>query len=72
MSEIIIHHDIVAYKNGYVGILYGKSSMLIMKEGKEVFYTGFRSINTKEELEQFLAEFKDDPSHPFADDVMMG
>lgn len=37
-------------KNGYTGILYGKSSLSIKKGDKEVMHTGFRNINTYEEL----------------------
>lgn len=37
-------------KNGYTGILYGKGSLSIKKGDKEVMHTGFRNINTYEEL----------------------
>lgn len=38
-------------KNGYTGVMYGKSSLAILNEnGKEVFHTGFRNFNTYEEL----------------------
>lgn len=37
--------------NGYTGVLYGKSSMVIYKpDGTESMHTGSRSINTYEEL----------------------
>ena len=37
--------------NGYKGVLYGRTSFSIFdKDGKEVFHTGFRNINTYEEL----------------------
>jgi hypothetical protein len=38
-------------KNGYTGVMYGKSSLVILDEnGKEVFHTGSRTCNTYEEL----------------------
>lgn len=38
-------------KNGYTGILYGKSSLAIFNpDGSESVHTGFRSINTYDEL----------------------
>ena len=38
-------------KNGYTGVLYGKSSLSIYDfTGKEVLHTGFRKANTYEEL----------------------
>ena len=43
----------IKYKseNGYEGMLYGESSMVIHDpEGNEVFRTGFRNINTESEL----------------------
>lgn len=43
---------------GYTGQLYGKSSYRIVdKYGKEVFYTGYRTINTFEELKADIDEF---------------
>ncbi len=46
MAEIRIEHS-----NGYTGILYGKSSMAIFdSSGNQILHTGFRTINTKEEL----------------------
>ena len=43
---------------GYTGQLYGKSSYRIVdKYGKEVFHTGFRAINTFEELKADIDEF---------------
>ena len=45
-------------ENGYKGILYGRSSFSIRdKDGKEVFHTGFRKINTYEELVKEVEEF---------------
>lgn len=44
--------------NGYMGVLYGKSSLAIYdKTGNEVFHTGFRTINTQEELKNQVDEF---------------
>ena len=40
----------VSHPNGFTGKLYGESSMVIYKDGKEVLHTGFRNINTQEEL----------------------
>ena len=48
-NEIKVEHP-----NGYSGILYGKRSMAIFYNNKEVLHTGFRNINTKEELYQHL------------------
>lgn len=43
---------------GYTGQLYGKSSYRIVdKYGKEVFHTGFRTINTFEELKEDVDDF---------------
>lgn len=44
-------------KNGYTGILYGKSSLMIFdKDGKLSLHTGFRSANTYEELVEVVEE----------------
>lgn len=47
---------IVRHENGYYGCLYGKSSMAIYKGNREVLHTGFRSINTPDELYEHLAD----------------
>lgn len=47
----------VEHPNGYRGALYGKSSLAIFKGDKERFHTGFRSIETAEELYQVLEEY---------------
>lgn len=40
-------------KEGYIGKLYGKSSMVIMhKSGTPYLHTGSRTINTYEELKK--------------------
>ena len=41
----------------YTGMLYGHSSYSVFKNGKEIFHTEFRSINTKEELIEDLEKF---------------
>lgn len=41
----------------YTGILYGISSYSIYKNGHEIFHTGFRTINTREELINDLVNF---------------
>lgn len=46
------------HPNGYTGILYGKSSLAVRDlEGREVFHTGFRNINTLDELKNWLDDF---------------
>lgn len=42
------------HKNGFSAILYGKSSMSIFKNGKEVLHTGSRAINTEKEVMELL------------------
>lgn len=45
-------------ENGYTGILYGKHSYAVEdKEGREVFHTGSRNINTFEELKKDVDNF---------------
>lgn len=54
------HNKNVKYtsKNGYTGVLYGRSSLAIHnKDGKEVLHTGFRTINTYEELVETVETF---------------
>lgn len=46
----------VDHPNGYHGVLYGRKSMSIYYNGDEIFHTGFRKINTKEELYKQLEE----------------
>ena len=42
-------------KNGYTGILYGKSSLMIFdKDGKLSLHTGNRTANTFEELVEIV------------------
>lgn len=54
------HNKTIKYtsKNGYTGVLYGRSSLAIHnKDGKEVMHTGFRNINTYEELVETVETF---------------
>lgn len=45
-------------KNGYTGVLYGKSSFVIYNsDGKEMMHTGFRKINTYEKLVEEVETF---------------
>lgn len=48
----------VEHPNGYSGVLYGKRSMVIFKDGKEVLHTGFRNknIKTADDLYKVLEE----------------
>ena len=44
------------HENGFMGVLYGKSSMAVYgPDGHEVLHTGSRNVNTKEELQEILA-----------------
>ena len=45
------------HKNGYSAKLYGVSSMVIYRDGKEILHTGFRNVNTEEEVMKFLDDF---------------
>ena len=47
----------VIHPNGYKGILYGNSSMVVLKDDEELLHTGFTKIKTKEELYNFLESF---------------
>ena len=47
-------------KNGYTGVMYGNSSLVILDEnGKEVFHTGSRNFNTYEELVEQVDTFSE-------------
>ena len=54
--EICNNQIMVEHENGYYGCLYGKSSMSIFKDNKEVLHTGSRNINTPDELYKQLSE----------------
>lgn len=50
----------VEHPNGYLGILYGESSMSIYDEsGHEVLHTGNRNVNTEAELNELLEGMPD-------------
>ena len=57
--EINNNQIMVEHENGYYGCLYGKSSMSIFNGNKEVLHTGFRNINTPDELYEQLSEMPD-------------
>lgn len=42
------------HKNGYYARLYGKSSLSVYFNGKEVLHTGFRGVNTEDEVIELL------------------
>lgn len=42
------------HKNGFSAILYGESSVSILKNGKEVLHTGRRVVNTEKEVMELL------------------
>ena len=42
------------HKNGYSARLYGKSSVSVYFNGKEVLHTGFRNVNTEDEVMKML------------------
>ena len=47
-------------KNGYTGVMYGNSSLVILDEnGKEVFHTGSRTCNNYEELVEQVDTFSE-------------
>ena len=48
--------EVYEHKDGYVARLYGKSSMSVYFDGKEVLHTGFRNVNTEDEVMELLAD----------------
>ena len=42
------------HNNGYLARLYGKSSLSVYFNGKEVFHTGSRNVNTEDEVMKLL------------------
>lgn len=42
------------HENGYSAVLYGVSSMSIIKDGKEVLHTCSRNVNTEKEVMDLL------------------
>lgn len=50
----------ITYKsdNGYTGVIGGTSSMSIFnQDGHEIMHSGFRNINTYDELKEFVDNF---------------
>lgn len=47
----------IKHKNGYSAKLYGKSSMIVYCNGKEVSHTGSRNVNTREEVMKLLETY---------------
>lgn len=48
-----------SHHNGFSGVLYGESSMIIYYKEHEVLHTGFRNPNTIEELIEVLKSMPD-------------
>ena len=42
------------HENGYSATLYGEASMVVRYEGQEVMHTGFRNVNTEDEVMDLL------------------
>ena len=42
------------HKNGYIARLYGKSSLSVYFNGKEVLHTGYRNVHTEDEVMELL------------------
>lgn len=56
--EIEDRHEIrYASPNGYTGVLYGGTHYAVYKDGKMVFHTVAREINTLEELKKNIETF---------------
>lgn len=45
------------HPNGYSAKLYGYSSMSVFYEGREVMHTGYRNVNSEEEVMELLEEY---------------
>ena len=43
--------------DGYRGVMYGKHSLSVYKNGVELLHTGSRAINSPEELRQLVDNF---------------
>lgn len=52
------YDTIQATWGNYRGVLYGKSSLVVYKDGVEILHTGFRNseLQTKDDLLKFLKE----------------
>ena len=44
------------HKNGYIARLYGKSSLSVYFNGKEVLHTGYRNVHTEDEVMEMLED----------------
>lgn len=42
------------HENGYSATLYGKTSLSVEHNGKEVLHTGFRNVETEDEVMNLL------------------
>lgn len=65
-----VMREVEYYKseNGYSGALYGESTMSIFdRTGREVLHTGFRNINTLEELIEEVEHFPEHQKIMFGD-----
>lgn len=54
MSKGYRKPEIYEHENGYSAKLYGKSSMSVYFNGEEVLHTGFRNVNTEDEVMNML------------------
>lgn len=55
----------------YTAVLYGERSMVVKKNGREVLHTGFRNVETEEEVIDLLKQmpqFEDFLTRRFEDD----
>lgn len=58
MARVMRETEYYKSENGYSGALYGESTMSIYdRTGREVLHTGFREINTLEELIEEVEHF---------------
>lgn len=48
----------VQHENGYTGIVYGKKSLSVIKDNKEILHTGSltKEIKTEKELYEYLEQ----------------
>ena len=54
MSKGYRKPEIYEHENGYSAKLYGKSSLSVYFNGKEVLHTGSRNVNTEDEVMEML------------------
>lgn len=57
ITEYYKENIIMEHPNGYTGCIYGKSSLVVTKDDKKVFHTASRTVNTADELFEFLEKF---------------